>query len=420
MQVSEIIDFSSIVPEQRNVYSFNPSIARWKDNIYLCAYRSFIRYKDVDSKRYDPLFDPNHPWLGGNNSTTWWRTIDGKDQTCFFLMKIDVEISDVKSLNNGQSLYDATNNKLTNFTGINGVDARLLHLTGDYFLLSYNTNFRNELQIKAGNCKSGCFIIATRLIRLNAQGFLGLYGENILCPQISNQTEKNWSFWVYNKNVFFSYGLSPSHEFYNVQINFSTGAMRCVPMPTTDVLSYYGNLEKVYNSGSKDKFFHISVTTPALPFGNERYIGVGHVKYKNQEEYIRLVRTSPLANFYSQTKTFKRHPIYDYLMFIYEFNPITGQVTRVSDMFLPGDTEYILAFPSGLEFTPNGDIIISYGDHDSSCKFITIRRDIVNKILKPVGVINNVLLPQAKDLYFFSFPQTCIDRNGLCQLILNF
>lgn len=346
MQVSEIIDFSSIVPEKTNVYSFNPSIARWKDNIYLCAYRSFVRYKDVNSKRFDPLFDPNHPWLGGNNSKTWWRTIDGKDQTCFFLMKIyDRKISDVKSLNNGKSIYDIKTGSLTNLTGINGVDARLLHLTGDYFLLSYNTNFRSELQIKTGDCRSGCFIIATRLIKLNDQGSLGLFDENILCPQISHQTEKNWSFWIYNKNVFFSYGLSPSHEFYSLQINFSNGAMQCIPRPTIDSLGYYGTLEKIYNSNSKEKFFHISVTTPALPFDSGRYIGVGHVKYKNQEEFIRLVRTSPLASFYSQTKTFKRHPIYDYLMFIYEFNPATGQVTRVSDMFLPSDTEYIFSIP---------------------------------------------------------------------------
>lgn len=135
-QISKIYDFTSIIPEKDNTYNFNPSIAKWKGNFYLCAYRSFVRYKNIPGKKYNvnPLFDPNHPWLGGTESTTWWKTTaNGEDGTGFFIMNFDDKtVKNVKSLTNGNSLYFIDDNLSpikTKLRKLKAVDSRLLHLS---------------------------------------------------------------------------------------------------------------------------------------------------------------------------------------------------------------------------------------------------------------------------------------------------
>lgn len=68
-------------------------------------------------------------------------------------------------------------------------------------------------------------------------------------------------------------------------------------------------------------------------------------------------------------------------MFIYEFDPENGKITRISDMFIPENSEYLLVFPTGLIYVGD-ELWIFYGDHDSSCKIMTIKQDIVSRLLK--------------------------------------
>jgi hypothetical protein len=51
--LSKIIDFTRILNEDSNSYCFNPSIAHWKDNLYLISYRIFLHNIDTEIK------DPN-------------------------------------------------------------------------------------------------------------------------------------------------------------------------------------------------------------------------------------------------------------------------------------------------------------------------------------------------------------------------
>ena len=198
-RISLIVDFTDIIPESKNTYNFNPSVANWKENLYLCSYRSFNRYKEFPfNPKYanEHLTDPNHPWLGGPGSTTWWNNdINGKDSTSFFIMKLqNSKAFNVKALNDGKSIYFKNDKKRT-YKFLNGVDARLLHLKDNFFIVSYNTLIQNKnFKIKNNqNCENKCFLIATQLLYLNPDTLsLEILGqENIMCPQISNKTEKN-------------------------------------------------------------------------------------------------------------------------------------------------------------------------------------------------------------------------------------
>ena len=110
---------------------------------------------------------------------------------------------------------------------------------------------------------------------------------------------------------------------------------------------------------------------------------------------------------------------YDYLMFIYEFDPRTGKLISISDMFIPEDSEYVLAFPSGITYVGNS-LAISYGDHDSRSKLLIIRDGVLNKILKPVITTRNNIIktPLPDDINFLIFPRRCVAKDGLCKLIL--
>lgn len=82
-------------------------------------------------------------------------------------------------------------------TLIRGVDARLLYIGDNKFICSYNTVIRGQegVKIKAGDCSDFCMLISTCILEITNDGQIQLYPELVLCPQISNQVEKNWSFW---------------------------------------------------------------------------------------------------------------------------------------------------------------------------------------------------------------------------------
>ena len=65
---------------QTKEYTFNPSIAHWKDNKYICAYRRFSRNR-IDNNLSNDLNqiknDSNHPWKGD----LWWNSYGGYDNT---------------------------------------------------------------------------------------------------------------------------------------------------------------------------------------------------------------------------------------------------------------------------------------------------------------------------------------------------
>jgi len=306
-----------------------------------------------------------------------------------------------------------------------------------------------------------------------------------VCPEISQSTEKNWSFWLTDDDAIrFSYNICPTHDVYEVNVQDDPGGStivtcggtklnewdcrpECVrqgrpglgrektypggaeddPGPPCDFLvefqSYYGR----WGAGNHGPAMKVSITTPAIPFGEEGYrLGVGHIKFHfTDNDLIALGvaqvtenagrRVSPdpsameatraykehqsdlppslawvsddriheagathLMNFVIEAKRqnlgFHRHPHpFIYLMYLYKFDVRDGNVTHISDMFLPEGTT--LCFPSGLtQMNPQThprDILLTYGNMDASCEAMVLTYDIINRMLR---IPTNDIQPQ--------------------------
>jgi hypothetical protein len=264
------------------------------------------------------------------------------------------------------------------------------------------------------NCQGGCNLIATRILKISEEKKLYFYNENILCEKISEQTEKNWSFFKYNDEIFFSYGLTPKHIIYSAFI--LDYEMKCGELQYKDN-NYYGNYEKHVNSKYKN-LLKVSVSTPSIQYLKfpERYIGVGHTKFKYKN--IKLSGCEELKEFYINTKRSikKKHYTYVYLMFLYEFDPKNGKLARISNMFIPESSEYLLVFPTGLIYIKD-ELWIFYGNHDSYCNIMIIKKEYIEKILKPIPKDKNSLKCDQVD--YFIFPQKCYRKSDICKLLLD-
>ncbi len=398
MKIAKIVDFTEVLPEYKNVYSFNPSVAHWKDDLYLCVYRVFTRKASEKRNEKHPIEDNNHPWLGGPGNPCWWAPKckgmeGGYDASKFVILKTGEDSKQPLKLaaDLSNSLYERDSNDTSilkkqsgNFEGI---DCRLLKVETNSFIVSYNKWIYDE------NKKEGRMAIYTNVIYLSAEEGKVIFGPStMLCKDISKMTEKNWSFWIFpapklgvQSQLYFTYNVSPKHTVIRAKVDNYT--IKCAPQKLFSKGNYFEMLEKCYNAAASEQILFISVTTPAIPKlkGKNRYIGIGHVKIKWQH-YQKLPDESPLYKFYMKNVNFyKHHPIFDYFMFIYEFDPVSLEIIKITDFFIPWvpkEIGYLLVFPSGIDYSPAGfNLLIFYGDHDSYCKMIALPENTVNKLL---------------------------------------
>lgn len=381
---SGIVDFTNILPEGKHVYPFNPSVAHWKDDLYLCCYRIFSRGKEArDRDIVHPEQDPNHPWMSR------WK-IKGTDGTRFVLLKISKKGGEIKLQHEYSIMYAADKKDNEPLSFLDGaVDSRLLHISHNKFILSFNVWRPEE---KVGNrIREAGFNINAVIVEAH-ETHLYLNHATRVCDKISERHEKNWSFWIRRNQGFFSYNIGPKHTVYETQIH--NNQLTCYPINNpnkfTEKIGYFGLLEKCYNSNvpGDDNIFHVSVTTPAvLKKNTTNYLGVGHVKM-NVKQIGLLPPSSSLAKFYANLdENYVRHWAYDYFMFIYEFDGETMDILRISNFFLvSGDPGFLLCFPSGLEYLHGTDkLMIFFGDHDSLTKMMIMsEHDIENSLSVPV------------------------------------
>lgn len=120
----EIVDFTKQLGENKNIILFNPSIAYFKKNLYLCLYRKFVRYPELYQKGdgYDysivDSLNINHPWLGGPKSSSfWWKSHYGFDKSGIALINID-DNNNVNIVNTELNIFEIINNKKNVFIQI--------------------------------------------------------------------------------------------------------------------------------------------------------------------------------------------------------------------------------------------------------------------------------------------------------------
>jgi hypothetical protein len=142
-----------------------------------------------------------------------------------------------------------------------------------------------------------------------------------------------------------------------------------------------------------------SLSTPAVPFKNRTHIAVGHakVRYSSVATHTSASRSIQAIAAYaasigkyiaaaSDIKEHVAHPTYVYMMFWYTIDTHSGEITGMSDLFIPYAGEpYSVFFPSGLTRCQK-DYVIAYGVGDIMCKLAVFKKAVVRAMLKPPQV----------------------------------
>ena len=356
--------------------NFNPSMIKSTsdNNLYIMSCHSFRRTSINKYTRPTKTVDNiNHPWYGGPGSQHWWYvTPTGFRGTGFFLV-----------------YFDGNSFTIINYLGMieSIIDVRLFRLPDNDIMMTGNSTFYNiivgndrlKYDLPGGyiNCKyNECNIIAKCRLRLTKidEEFTLLKSEiEPLCANLSRKTEKNWSLWSYNSNIYISYLISPGNIIFTENVTdedpLSTIKCSATAEPESNIFS---DITKYYQGN-----VIFSLSTSALPFDQNSYISVGHAKI-----IWRSLEKNTLAyQFTKENLNMRHHPDMFYLMFFYTFDPITFTTLKISHAFWPPDTQYGVVFPSGLTMFDDDTFLISYGEGDIKMKCMLITKSEINSML---------------------------------------
>ena len=350
----------------------NPSIAHWKNDLFLCSYRIYIRYQGLDTKQYeeDPITNPNHPWLGGEGATTGWQSPTGYDETRIVLLQLQGNRVRV----------------VHTYGTIPGVDIRLFQYDRNMFVATGNVWVKSqETKLKNTDCEKGCMLMLVRTIQIEGGDRLNISRGTALCPKKAERIEKNWTIWKSPEGALMaSYGITPRHEVFRLRLE--EDQVTCPRIsPIVGKNNFFKRLSDYYKNACPGYFpWCGSTSTPALRRRNGNYLAVGHFKYIYQGAENDIKKNTPLHKFNQKLfeKGKKFHPKFVYLMFLYEFSyEEPYSILRVSNMFMP-ESRFSLVFASGLAFSPrHNKYIISYGDHDSECWLLFMSNDEIDQAL---------------------------------------
>ena len=185
--------------------------------------------------------------------------------------------------------------------------------------------------------------------------------------------EKNWVFW----NGKISYWFEP-HIVMDMNDDSS-----CKKVIHTSSKKFVVKLKEMYPS------LRFSLGAPPIIFNRTEYIGVGHSVYNINRTTIlppEFIRSKLIHRNVSSTYAIsnEKNPRLVYMMYFYTFERKPPyKITRISHSFIPEhNSQFTLVFPSGI--TKYGkDYMVSYGEGDKFCKFLTITSKKLNSILIP-------------------------------------
>jgi len=370
---------------EENVYVFNPSIAQVHNDVFLMTYR-VIRYG------YDI---PVHPWVAwfgkvSNNGERHPMKYRGPgpaltvsfeatnklpevpegvfefDGTAAALVRIDND--GVKPIRFMSNLFD---NELN-------VDTRIVPWgpTGSpssqgrpSFRVTYNA-FVDSCPKRLPQMLMRDLDISGNGIKLSEErhccdDYLEKYGETM---------EKNWAYVVRpaEMGTLFLYKLGPKATFLH-----DTGHTFTTPCPA---------IGRIMNQFGKDILF--SLGTPVIRW-KKRYLTAIHVKVHHNLP----AKSDNLARFLERNKRpdLCMHKHFVYLMCLLTIDD-DFEVTSMSHAFIPtgnGDhLPYTLVFPTGIHAFPDDSVVVSYGEGDERCKFLTLSCAETESLLHDCGGIH--------------------------------
>lgn len=420
-------------------FLFNPSISRVVDNTFIISIRSLRRSLSTEMS-YNPIVteNPQHPWCTG------WKNIE-HNATYIVLAKIKSNVVSVIQHPKYPLKLDAC------------YDARLFRYyeDSDYcaYIVYYNYDNASKpflIRKDGETCSNWCQTVSWNQLIVNKRTLEPILVEkdnsSVLCINISEQIEKNWTLFTYTNSqtlrLLNLYSLSPTLNVYEIdasEIGFSSLDQCVVRNPikqdarliqnnipgsessesvvmvnditgsTIDTMdpeinSFFKDLEKLYvDPVTGKKKLMVSGSSTAYQIGDGVYQAVGHIKI----DYNFIMSCDlPAAKMLTEIlensdKNWCRHSSLIYFTFLYRFTienaepaeysarEFVFKLTRVTNAFVhnTSKTHYYLNFAAGQEILPNGDTLISYGDGDYSSHILSIPKQKLESMLKPVSEI---------------------------------
>lgn len=348
---------------------FNPSIVKLDgENNYLLSCRSFRRFKPTYTNSLVTNTNSlNHPWLNGPKSVAWFTVTDeGFDGTLFFLVRIEQrQIIIVKFLLELDTVIDVRLFKTTDQDVI---------VTGNKLVNSQTIIVKSTIHITTNPNPNNVYFDMDEF--------------RPLCINLSETTEKNWSYWSYDDKNYISYNLAPKHIIFveipdkdfneddkEFQLLNQPRSISCLPFIAKD-FNLFHDLSKFYKG-----HVSFSLSTPAIEFETDKYLAVGHSKVSYDIENFDEFSDTPAQQFLDENRDLLSHPAVAYLMFFYTFNPVTLEILEISNSFIPPTTKDGVVFPAGLTQIDEDTFMVSYGEGDFKCKFMSFRRDEIDEYL---------------------------------------
>jgi polysaccharide pyruvyl transferase WcaK-like protein/predicted GH43/DUF377 family glycosyl hydrolase len=347
--------------EEENFYTFNPSIIKipGHNDLFLLAYR--VCYYDIAVRL--------HPWKIWDNGYKYFSDPENVMSRKYRnYMGGEISVSFTKPFyTNPSPEYDSTGLAILKFSNSKfeilyniynpfgqemNQDARLTILNNKIYI-TYNAFEKYQGVAKA--------TMRYRILTLNFENkSIKMTNEQYMFTHKYNNFEKNCVF-------------SPHGIIYSVGNTFDVIINDQIikkPSPFEVITKHYG-ADNVYCSSS----------TPIIKYG-DKWLGCAHIKVV----YKKISQIMPFKKFFIQAKkNIKHHGKYVYFAAFYEFNDKL-EITRVSNPFIPthfyDHLPYLLCMPTGLIWLDD-KILLSYGEGDSRCKLIILRKDEIEQLLSP-------------------------------------
>jgi hypothetical protein len=205
-----------------------------------------------------------------------------------------------------------------------------------------------------------------------------------------------------------SYSLSGRHVYFNTEPSPGGATPFGTCSSSTPLFNTIPEFLRALEKEAKGAVF-FSLSTPAVPFKNRMHIAVGHAKVRYAAGLPTASATSSaspslqafmayatsIGNYVAEASDLKEHrahPTYVYMMFWYTIDTHNGEITAMSDLFIPYAGEpYSVFFPSGLARCQK-DYVIAYGVGDIMCKLAVFKKGVVRSMLKPAPALTELVV----------------------------
>jgi predicted GH43/DUF377 family glycosyl hydrolase len=342
--------------ENPNRFVFNNSIVLFVENIYIMVYRC-INY-NIPKKI--------HPWKYWDNSYKLTEKCCNDENEHLSVNRKLYSISKYRTKKMKESFIElyTTDNVDADFFDHDNTGICLLKYEDDKFKVVHNiTNiFGQNMNQDA------------RIYNIDGKLFLtynGFFIENekkivkMMKVEINVNLEKNFMFINSEKSLLNDYKLVEKNcIIHQTDVLYSINKQFIIERNSIKITYFSKILSELY-----EKFpgIYFSLGTQTIPF-NKNYLTVGHVKFPITNSYIKdFIKDNNMESI--KFLYYK----YMYFFFFFEFTK-DYEIVNFSDLFIMNNSSSVI-FPTGLTYSHDERILLSYGENDEKCMISSIKKE---------------------------------------------